>query len=67
MTLAQQGSWVPPDAFVDPRTFGGYAATEEYGIARRWTEARLPRTAPISNNLVLAGIAHGTLGLPKSF
>lgn len=26
MTLAQQGSWVPPDAFVEPRAFGGYAA-----------------------------------------
>ena len=63
--LASEALWKAADAAFS--TFGGYAATEEYGIARRWTEARLPRTAPISNNLVLAGIAHGTLGLPKSF
>ncbi|MHA7132546.1 hypothetical protein [Oerskovia turbata] len=25
-TLAEQGIWVAPEAFVDPRTFGGYAA-----------------------------------------
>lgn len=25
-TLAQQGSWVVPEAFVDPRAFGGYAS-----------------------------------------
>ena len=63
--LASEALWQAADAAFS--TFGGYAATEEYGIARKWTEARLPRTAPISNNLVLAGIAHGTLGLPKSF
>jgi len=63
--LASEALWQAADAAFS--TFGGYAATEEYGIARKWIEARLPRTAPISNNLVLAGIAHGTLGLPKSF
>ncbi|KRC37516.1 hypothetical protein [Oerskovia sp. Root22] len=26
LTLAEQGSWVAPEAFVDPRAFGGYAA-----------------------------------------
>lgn len=25
-TLAEQGTWTPPDAFVDPRGFGGYAS-----------------------------------------
>ncbi|MGD6980911.1 MULTISPECIES: acyl-CoA dehydrogenase family protein [Citricoccus] len=63
--LASEALWAAADATFD--TFGGYAAAEEYGIERKWREARLPRTAPISNNLVLAGIAHGTLGLPKSF
>lgn len=63
--LASEALWAAADAAFD--TFGGYAAAEEYGIERKWREARLPRTAPISNNLVLAGIAHGTLGLPKSF
>ncbi|GAA1165062.1 acyl-CoA dehydrogenase family protein [Ornithinimicrobium humiphilum] len=63
--LASQALWAAADAAFD--TFGGYAAAEEYGIERHFREARLPRTAPISNNVVLAGIAHGTLGLPKSF
>lgn len=63
--LASQALWKAAEAAFD--TFGGYAAAEEYGIERAWRGARLPRTAPISNNLVLAGIAHGTLGLPKSF
>ncbi|QEE60430.1 acyl-CoA dehydrogenase [Salinibacterium sp. dk2585] len=63
--LASEALWAAAEAAFD--TFGGYAAAEEYGIERHWREARLPRTAPISNNIVLAGIAHGTLGLPKSF
>ena len=63
--LASQALWQAAQAAFD--TFGGYAAAEEYGIERKWREARLPSTAPISNNMVLAGIAHGTLGLPKSF
>ena len=63
--LGSEALWMAAEAAFD--TFGGYAAAEEYGIERKWREARLPRTAPISNNLVLAGIAHGTLGLPKSF
>jgi acyl-CoA dehydrogenase len=63
--LASEALWAAADAAFD--TFGGYAAAEEYGIERAWREARLPRTAPISNNLVLVGIAHGTLGMPKSF
>ncbi|WP_104056401.1 MULTISPECIES: acyl-CoA dehydrogenase family protein [unclassified Arthrobacter] len=63
--LASQALWQAANAAFD--TFGGYAAAEEYGIERHFREARLPSTAPISNNIVLAGIAHGTLGLPKSF
>jgi len=63
--LASQALWQAAQAAFD--TFGGYAAAEEYGIERKWREARLPSTAPISNNIVLAGIAHATLGLPKSY
>lgn len=63
--LASQALWRAANAAFD--TFGGYAAAEEYDIERHFREARLPSTAPISNNVVLAGIAHGTLGLPKSF
>ena len=63
--LASQALWAAANAAMD--TFGGYGAAEEYGIERRFREARLPMVAPISNNLVLAQIAHGTLGLPKSY
>jgi len=63
--LASKALWAAANAAMD--TFGGYGVAEEYGIERRFREARLPLIAPISNNLVLAQIAHGTLGLPKSY
>ena len=63
--LASRALWAAANAAMD--TFGGYGVAEEYGIERRFREARLPLVAPISNNLVLAQIAHGTLGLPKSY
>jgi alkylation response protein AidB-like acyl-CoA dehydrogenase len=63
--LASQALWAAANAAMD--TFGGYGAAEEYGIERRFREARLPIVAPISNNLVLAQIAHGALGLPRSY
>lgn len=63
--LASQALWQAANATFD--TFGGYAVAEEYGIERHFREARLPSIAPISNNIVLAGIAHDTLGLPKSY
>ena len=62
--LASQALWAAANAAMD--TFGGYGVAEEYGIERRFREARLPSIAPISNNIVLAQIAHGTLGMPKS-
>jgi acyl-CoA dehydrogenase len=63
--LASQALWAAANAAME--TFGGYGVAEEYGIERRFREAKLPSIAPISNNLVLAQIAHGTLGLPKSY
>ncbi|MGH3223406.1 MAG: acyl-CoA dehydrogenase family protein, partial [Streptosporangiaceae bacterium] len=63
--LSSQALWAAANAAMD--TFGGYGVAEEYGIERRFREARLPTIAPISNNIVLAQIAHGTLGLPKSY
>jgi alkylation response protein AidB-like acyl-CoA dehydrogenase len=63
--LSSRALWAAANAAMD--TFGGYGVTTEYGIERRFREARLPLLAPISNNLVLAQIAHGTLGLPKSY
>ena len=63
--LASQALWNAAQAAFD--TFGGYAAAEEYGIERKWREARLPSTAPISNNLVLAYLGTRVLGMPKSY
>ena len=39
----------------------------EYDIERKWKETRLFRTAPISNNLVLAYVAQHVLEMPRSY
>jgi alkylation response protein AidB-like acyl-CoA dehydrogenase len=43
------------------------AFTREYDIERKWHEARLYQTAPISTNLILAYIGQHVLGLPRSY
>jgi acyl-CoA dehydrogenase len=48
-------------------TLGGYGFTKEYHVERKWREARLYRTAPIANNLVLSYVAEHVLGLPRSY
>lgn len=63
--LASNAAWAAANAAMD--VFGGYGITTEYGIERKFREARVPLVAPVNNNLVLAQIAHGTLGLPKSY
>jgi alkylation response protein AidB-like acyl-CoA dehydrogenase len=49
------------------QTFGGYGFAEEYDVERKFREARLYRTAPISTNMILAYIAEHVLGLPRSY
>lgn len=63
--LASKASWAAANAAMD--TFGGYGLAEEYGIERKFREARLPIVAPINNNLILAYIGHQVLGMPKSY
>jgi acyl-CoA dehydrogenase len=63
--LASQATWAAANAAMD--TFGGYGLTEEFGIERKFREARLPMVAPVNNNLVLAYIGHSVLGMPKSY
>jgi acyl-CoA dehydrogenase len=63
--LASEALWAAANAAMD--TFGGYGVAEEYGIERKFREARLPLVAPINNNLVRAFIAHNVLALPKSY
>ncbi|MBI4576182.1 MAG: acyl-CoA/acyl-ACP dehydrogenase [Planctomycetes bacterium] len=49
------------------QTHGGYGFSEEYGIIYLWTTARLLRTAPISQEMVLNFIGEHVLELPRSY
>jgi acyl-CoA dehydrogenase len=48
------------------QTLGGFGYATEYHVERYFREARLPRIAPISQELVLAYIAQHVLRLPRS-
>lgn len=63
--LASDASWKAAETCM--QTFGGFAFAREYDIERKWRECRLFRTAPISNNLVLAYLGQHVLDLPRSY
>ena len=63
--LCAETAWRAGEACM--QTYGGFAFAREYDIERKWREARLYLTAPISTNLVLAYIGQHVLGLPKSY
>jgi acyl-CoA dehydrogenase len=63
--LAADAAWHAAEACL--QTFGGFAFAREYGIERKWREARLYQTAPISTNMVLAYVAQHVLGMPRSY
>ena len=63
--LSADAAWNAGEACM--QTHGGYAATREFDIERKWRSARISRIAPISTNLILAYIAHNILGMPKSY
>ncbi len=63
--LASEASWEAADMCM--QTFGGYGFAEDYDIERKFREARLYRTAPISTNMILAYVAEHVLGLPRSY
>lgn len=48
------------------QTHGGFGYATEYHVERYFRESRLPRIAPISQELVLAYVAEHVLGLPRS-
>ncbi|MEK7363921.1 MAG: acyl-CoA dehydrogenase family protein, partial [candidate division NC10 bacterium] len=50
--LAAEAAWEAANACID--CHGGYGYAEEYDVERKFREARLYKTAPINNNLVLA-------------
>ena len=63
--LASEAAWEAANVAMD--TFGGYGLAEEFGIERKFREARLYLVAPVANNLVLSYVAEHVLGLPRSF
>ena len=63
--MASEASWQAANACLD--THGGMGFAVETDVERKFRETRLYQTAPISNNLVLAHIAHNVLKLPRSY
>jgi acyl-CoA dehydrogenase len=63
--LASQASGAAANAAMT--AFGGNAFAAEYDIERKYRETKLLEIAPVSNNLVLAHLAHHVLGLPRSY
>ncbi len=63
--LASEAAWEAANAAMD--TFGGYGMAEEYGVERKFREARLYLVAPVANNLILSYVGQHVLGMPRSF
>ncbi len=63
--LSSKAQWEAANAAMD--TFGGYGLASEYGVEQKFRAARGPLIAPISTNLILAGIAQRDLGMPRSY
>jgi acyl-CoA dehydrogenase len=63
--LAAEAGFFAADRAV--QTHGGFGYATEYHVERYFREARLPRIAPISQELILAYVAEHVLGLPRSY
>ena len=63
--LASRAAWKAANVAMD--TFGGWGMASEYGVERKFREARLYLVAPVANNLVLSHVAQHVLDLPRSF
>jgi len=63
--LASEATWHGAEAAM--QTHGGFGFAQEYDIERKWREARIYQTAPISTNLILAYIGQHVLGLARSY
>ena len=63
--LASEATWHSAEAAM--QTHGGFGFAQEYDIERKWREARIYQTAPISTNLILAYIGQHVLGMPRSY
>jgi acyl-CoA dehydrogenase len=63
--LASEATWHAAEAAM--QTHGGFGYAQEYDVERKWREARIYQTAPISTNLILAYLGQHVLGLPRSY
>ena len=63
--LAAEAAWAAGEACI--QTHGGFGFAEEYGVERKYREARLYQVAPISTNLVLSYVGEHVLGMPRSY
>lgn len=63
--LTAEAAWEAANACLD--CHGGYGFATEFDVERKFREARLYKTAPINNNLVLAYVGQHVLGLPRSY
>lgn len=63
--LASRAAWKAANAAMD--AFGGWGMASEYGIERKFREARLYLVAPVANNLALAHIGQHVLKMPRSY
>jgi acyl-CoA dehydrogenase len=63
--LASEATWHAAEACM--QTYGGFGFAQEYDVERKWREARIYQTAPISTNLILAYVGQHVLGLPRSY
>ena len=63
--LAADASWAAAETCM--QVYGGFAFAREYGIERKWREARLYQTAPISKNMIYGYLGQHVLGLPRSY
>lgn len=63
--LAADASWNAAEVCM--QVHGGFAFAREYGIERKWREARLYQTAPISKNMILGYLGQHVLGMPRSY
>jgi acyl-CoA dehydrogenase len=62
--LAAEAGFFAADRAV--QTHGGFGYATEYHVERYFREARLPRIAPISQELILSYVAEHVLELPRS-
>jgi acyl-CoA dehydrogenase len=49
------------------QVFGGFAYAREYNIERIYRQVRLPRIAPVTNEMIKNYVAQHVLGLPRSY